>query len=278
MIKKSLDQVRRIPAGELPAVTAWQLPNISGKHVVRSAFKEKDEAFSPPVVATKPAGGAAAMPSALANSALSIHSASAHSATEKEKPLTVSDVEKIRQMAHDEGFEQGLEAGRAAGHAQGLEAGRSEGYQAGERQAEEELAVLRRRFQALTASLQVPISEQRDDIEAALLRLVMDTAAAVVNREVRTQPALIQQAVREALAVLPATDEELLLRVNPADEALVRQVQERERGRWHIQADPAVTPGGVFIKTSVSFLDYSVEQRFAQVVAGALVVNGEDAS
>ncbi len=272
MIKKSLNQVRRIPASELPAVTVWQLPNISGKHVVRSAFKEKDQESPSPAAATNPVSDAAGKRVATEHSALAL------SVTEKEKPLTVSDVEKVRQMAHDEGFEQGLEAGRAAGHAQGLEAGRSEGYQAGQEQAETELAALRSKFQTLTASLEQPMAEQRDDIEAALLRLVTDTAAAVVGRELRTQPELIRQAVRDALAVLPATDEELLLRVNPADEALVRQVQEQERGRWHIQADPAVTQGGVFIKTSVSFLDFSVEQRFAQVVAGALVVSAEDPS
>ncbi|WP_165840036.1 flagellar assembly protein FliH [Motiliproteus coralliicola] len=242
----------RIPAAELRALKTWDFPRVGGQHVVRSPFTDKqaDPAAPPP---DRPISSA---------------------------PLTVAEMEKLREQARQDGLAEGLAQGRQQGHAEGLESGRSEGYQAAYQQAEAEISALKGRLASAIAELQKPMEAQLEGLDQALMRLVVDTAEAVVRRELKTRPELLRQAIAESLDALPQQAQQLCFFVHPDDEALLIEVREQERANWEVAVDPALSPGGLRVRGECSYLDYSVEARFSQVVEqvlGAAEAGDDDA-
>lgn len=241
----------RIPAAQLSGVKPWRLPRVQSGHVVRSPFQEKD-----PGKRTQ--------------------GRSVEEVIEPQ-PLTVEELEKIRREARDDAFRQGLEEGRQQGRAEGLESGRREGHEAAYREAQGEIDVLKARLGGLLAEVEAPLGRQQGELEQALLRLVVDTAEAVVKRTLAGDAELLQRAVHEAVAALPQMDQPLCLILHPDDVPLVTEIRDRERHPWEIHGDASVTPGGLRIKGACSFLDYSVEHRFSAVVEQLLQAGDEGA-
>ena len=237
----------RIPAAQLSSFKTWDFPKVGGQHVVRSAFKEESEP----------------RPEALQHQLIS------------DGPLTVGEIERLREQARAEGHAEGLEQGLAQGHQQGLEAGKSEGYQAAYQQAEAEINDLKSRLLSLQQGLYQPLRDQSDAIEQAVLGLVVDTATAVTRRELATRSELLEQAVHEALEALPQQAQQLCFFVHPDDEALLQQLQQQERADWEIAADASLARGGVRVRGEASFLDFSVEERLRQVVTQLLEPTAE---
>ncbi|WP_421866722.1 flagellar assembly protein FliH [Motiliproteus sp.] len=235
----------RIPAAELRALKSWDFPQVGGQHVVRSPFKEKQADSAEP------------------NPNRPISTA----------PLTVAEMETIREQARQDGMAEGLEKGRQRGYAEGLESGRSEGHQAAYQQAETEINALKARLASAINELQKPMEAQLEGLDQALMRLVVDTAEAVVRRELKTRPELLRQAIADSLDALPQQAQQLCFFVNPDDEALLLEVREQERASWEVAVDPALSPGGLRVRGECSYLDYSVEARFRQVVEQVLGSN-----
>jgi len=228
-----------ISAKDLPPIKSWTLPRVKGAHVVRSPFAEKDRTDADDVAVEE---------------------------VEDPKPLTVESMEKIRAQAQKDGFKQGHQEGLEQGLQEGRAKGERLGYQAGLAQAKGEMDRLRGALGGLISSLQEPMGRQQQELEQALLRLVVDTAKAVVGQELATRPELMQQAINSALAALPHGESQLCFTVNVEDLALMEEIREREHGGWSVRGDGSVARGGVMVKGASSFLDFSVEKRFSQVV------------
>ena len=236
----------RIPASELDALKSWDFPRVAGRHVVRSPFKEQQEGEPPPVRDEVPISSG---------------------------PLTVGEVEKIRQQARDEGLAQGLAEGQQKGLEQGLKQGQEQGYQAAYQQAEAEINDLKERLVSLQQQLQQPLLNQFDGLEQVLVRMVVDTAEAVTKQELSTRPELLQQAVREALDALPQQAQELCFYVHPDDQPLLEALKEQHRAAWQIATDSTLAHGGLRVQGQCSYLDYSVEKRFSQIAKQVLNAN-----
>jgi flagellar assembly protein FliH len=237
VVKKSVEG--RIPADSLTSMKSWAFPELAGRHVVRSPFKD-EEPQQPPVVRQ--------------NQRVS------------DGPLTVGEIEELREQARQDGLAQGLEEGRQQGLNQGQEQGRKEGYQAAYQQAEAEINDLKARLMQMMSSLEKPLLEQAQGLEQAVLRLVVDTSEAVVKQELASRPELVQQAVKEALDSLPQQPQQLCFYVHPDDESVLQQLREQLRAGWEIATDAAVSRGGLRARGECSYLEYSVEKRFSQVV------------
>ncbi|OMH30035.1 flagellar assembly protein FliH [Motiliproteus sp. MSK22-1] len=237
----------RIAAKDLPPVKSWALPRVQGAHVVRSPFAEKDRK--------------------------SRRDQSRVEEIPDSKPLTVEAIEKIRLQAQEEGFKQGKTEGLEQGLQEGLRKGEEQGYQQGLQQAKGEMDALRDKLTSLMQSIESPLEQQQQELESALLRLVIDTAGCVVKQELKTRPEILQQAVNEALAALPHEEPQLCFSVSPDDLALLEEIKEREHASWSLRVDKSMTSGGLSIKGANSYLDYSVENRFSQVVEQLLERN-----
>ena len=111
------------------------------------------------------------------------------------KPLTLEDVEAVRQDAWNEGFSTG----------------EKDGFHAGQlKAANEAQAVLADKVQTLEHIMREffePIASQDQQLEDSMLDMIMHISRPVIQRELKTDSSQIKQVVREALKLLPMGSE-----------------------------------------------------------------------
>lgn len=173
-------------------------------------------------------------------------------AAERAGVLTAEQLERIQQVAYDEGF--------AFGRREGQEAGRDDAQVRVERLAE------------LLDELAEPFASLDEQVERELVALAVAIARHLVRRELKTQPDEIVRVVREAVQALPGAAREVRLCLHPDDATLVRETMpavESEHA-WTIVEDPALSAGGCRVESQHSRIDASVESRLNAAVAAAL--------
>ncbi|MDH1440630.1 flagellar assembly protein FliH [Pseudomonas sp. GD03721] len=175
-------------------------------------------------------------------------------AIEDVKPLTLDELEAIRQDAYNEGF--------AAGEKDGFHAGQIKARQ----EADVALAVKVGSLEKLMAQLLDPIAEQDQQMEVAMVRLVSHMVREVIQRELNTDSSQIRQVLREALKLLPMGADNVRIHVNPQDFDTIKALRERHEESWRILEDDSLLPGGCRIESEHSQIDASVETRMAQAL------------
>jgi flagellar assembly protein FliH len=194
------------------------------------------------------------------------------------KPLTAAELQDIHQQAEAEGHGAGLEKGhregfakgREEGFAQGVKAGAVEGREKGERagreHSQQQMQALEKRIDLVMESLVLPIRQQQNDLEEALVQLATAVAKAVVQRELSQDSSHIMQVVRQAMAALPPTTETVRISANPKDIEPLQASLARLDASTKLVEDAAISPGGCRVETRYSLVDFTVEKRFQQVV------------
>ncbi|KKO47027.1 flagellar biosynthesis protein [Arsukibacterium ikkense] len=188
------------------------------------------------------------------------------------QPLTVDDIEQMRQAAYDEGMAQGKEEGFAKGYSEGREQGQQDGFKQGQAEgkkqgladASTELDALRAELSVLLDQLQQPLATLDSYVEQELVQLALLMAKAVINTEVKTNPKVILQALQEAVSALPLQSDNVLIKLNPADITSIKRhytdTELSKRG-WQLRPEPLLQQGGCLVETSSSSVDRSLEQR-----------------
>ncbi|WP_296270950.1 flagellar assembly protein FliH [Pseudomonas sp. UBA6323] len=175
-------------------------------------------------------------------------------AIEDVKPLTLDELEAIRQDAYNEGF--------ATGEKDGFHAGQIKAKQ----EADAALAVKVGNLERLMTQLLDPIAEQDAQMEVAMVRLVSHMVHEVIQRELKTDSSQIRQVLREALKLLPMGADNVRIHVNPQDFETIKALRERHEESWRILEDDSLLPGGCRIESEHSQIDASVETRMAQAL------------
>jgi flagellar assembly protein FliH len=175
-------------------------------------------------------------------------------ALEDVKPLTLDELEAIRQDAYNEGF--------ATGEKDGFHAGQLKAKQ----EAEAALALKLGSLEQVMAQLFEPIAEQDQQLEVALVRLVSHMVREVIQRELASDSSQIRQVLREALKLLPMGADNVRIQVNPQDFETIKALRERHEESWRILEDDSLLPGGCRIESEHSQIDASVETRLAQAL------------
>jgi flagellar assembly protein FliH len=166
----------------------------------------------------------------------------------------------------------------AESEAEGIRAKAAEaGYAEGIKQAELELEEVRKSLGDAVSAVLTAIKEEAPQISAAwredlaaLVRLSVEKAFAVTLSDERGKilEALYLQAVQSL-----ENSRNISVRVNPEDEAGIGDIIAMGNAKhpglegWQVQADPSVTPGGLFLESSYSLVDNTVENRMAAVNA-----------
>ena len=176
-------------------------------------------------------------------------------AVEDVKPLTLEEVEAIRQDAYNEGF--------ATGEKDGFHAGQLKAKQ----EADVALAAKLAQLEALMGHLLEPIASQDRELEQGLVDLVSQMTRQVIQRELTTDSSQIRHVLREALKLLPMGAENIRIHVHPQDFELVKALRERHEETWRILEDDALQPGGCRVETEQSRIDASMETRIEKAVA-----------
>lgn len=175
-------------------------------------------------------------------------------AVEDVKPLTLEELEAIRQEAYNEGF--------ATGEKDGFRAGQLKARQDADAALTPRVASLER----LMGQLLEPIAEQDKDLEHSMITLVSHLAREVIQRDLMIDSSQIRQVLREALKLLPMGAENIRIFINPQDFETVKALRERHEERWKILEDDSLLPGGCRVETEHSRIDASVETRLTQAI------------
>ena len=231
----------RIPADQLTAYERWELPAMepSGNDVIRSQVSSAEIPI---------------------------------------KPLTASDLEKIRLEAYEAGFAEGKEEGLEKGHKEGLDKGfqegldsgtqkgLQEGQQTGQQQKQAEIDESIARLTNVMGKLLEPIKQHDDEIEEALLNLVLAISRAVIIRELSISSEQVRQTLMEALGSLPPSASNVKIWVNSVDYDTVFPIAESMSGETQIIKSDEILPGGCKVETLHSQIDATVEKRFQKTV------------
>jgi len=170
------------------------------------------------------------------------------------KPLTLDELEAIRQEAYNEGF--------STGEKDGFHAGQLKARQ----EADAALAPKLENLERLMKNLFEPIADQDRNLEHAMVTLVSQLAREVIQRDLLIDSSQIRQVLREALKLLPMGASNVRIHVNPQDFELVKALRERHEETWRIVEDSDLLPGGCRIETEQSRIDASVETRLGQAI------------
>lgn len=207
--------------------------------------------------------------------------ASAASTTDGAHP-SIDEVAMGRQEGFALGLEEGRRQGREESHEEGYRAGHQEGRQAGHaeglQQGAAELRSKLSKLDSLLTHLTHALNEQDYQLEQALFNLVKQVAGQVIQRELSIDDGHIMQIVRQALQALPPSHENVRILVHPNDQALVMEAAEQEEENWRVIASADVSPGGCRVETEHSLVDFTVEQRFAQVIEHICAQRFDDSS
>ena len=177
---------------------------------------------------------------------------------EEVQPLTLEELESIRQEAYNEGF--------AAGEKDGFRSTTLKVRQ----EAEAALSVKLRSLERLMGHLFEPIAEQDAQLEKSMVGLVEHIARQVIQRELVLDSSQIESVMREALKLLPLGVGNVRLYINPQDFEQVKALRERHEETWRIVEDAALQPGGCRVETEHSRIDATVETRISQIMAKLL--------
>lgn len=174
------------------------------------------------------------------------------------KPLTLEDVESVRQGAWNEGFSTG----------------EKDGFHAGQLKASQEAdGVLRNKVQALENIMREffqPIAQQDQQLEESMLDLVMQISRQVIQRELSIDSSQIKQVVREALKLLPMGSEAVRVYVNPQDFEQIKALRARHEEHWKIVEDDDLLPGGCRFESLNTQIDASIETRIEHIATQIL--------
>ncbi|AZE62440.1 MULTISPECIES: flagellar assembly protein FliH [Pseudomonas] len=174
------------------------------------------------------------------------------------QPLTLDELEAIRQEAYNEGF--------AAGEKDGFRSTTLKVRQ----EAEAALATQVASLERLMANLFDPIAEQDTQLEKSMVGLVQHITRQVIQRELVLDSSQIESVMREALKLLPLGVGNVRLYINPQDFEQVKALRERHEETWRIVEDAALLPGGCRVETEHSRIDATVETRISQIMAKLL--------
>ncbi|MEX3772047.1 flagellar assembly protein FliH [Pseudomonas sp. MYb118] len=173
---------------------------------------------------------------------------------EEVQPLTLEELEAIRQEAYNEGF--------ATGEKEGFHSTTIKVRQEAEAALTPKVAAL----EQLMANLFEPIAEQDTQIEKSLVDLVQHITRQVIQRELAIDSTQIEHVMRDALKLLPLGVGNVRLYINPQDFEQVKALRERHEETWRIVEDEALLPGGCRVETEHSRIDATIETRVARVM------------
>ncbi|HEY0288141.1 MAG TPA: flagellar assembly protein FliH [Pseudomonas sp.] len=171
------------------------------------------------------------------------------------QPMTLEELESIRQDAYNEGF--------AIGEKEGFHSTQLKVRQ----EADVALAARLESLEQVMSNLLEPIADQDASIEKSMIQLVEHIARQVIQRELKTDSSQIGNVLRDALRLLPMGASNMRILVNPQDFAQVKTLRERHEESWRIVEDDTLLPGGCRVETEHSRIDASMETRISVALA-----------
>jgi flagellar assembly protein FliH len=170
------------------------------------------------------------------------------------QPLTLEELESIRQEAYNEGFATGEKEGF---HSTQLKVRHEAGIA---------LTAKLGNLEQLMGQLLDPIADQDSQIEKSLIELVGHITRQVIQRELTIDSSVIGRVLRDALKLLPMGANNIRIFINPQDFEQIKALRERHEETWRILEDDALQAGGCRVETEHSRIDATIETRISQAL------------
>ena len=158
------------------------------------------------------------------------------------EPLpTAGELQALQDRAYREGWQSGLDEGRAAVNAR--------------------LATLNKAIEQASGLL----AGAEATLAPRLLNLVVAMSREVIRAELRLQPESLLVVVREALAVMPSGTEAPNIHLHPEDVAWMRE-DPGVNAAWQLIPDPGMPRGSCRVELGESFVESELADRWARVL------------
>ena len=201
------------------------------------------------------------------------------------EPITVEELETIRNEGYEEGFLQGLNEGREKGEKEGIATGKSEGHKEGHKQGtqegnrlgfeagqaeglaagKEEIALAASNLAKLTQQLEQSLVEKDSALPAVLSQLIKTACETIIGRELEQGDDQITQKVLMALDQLPSGAENIKIFVSSSDAAFLEEGLKNAGREMNFKVDAGLEAGSAKITTTQSLLEFSLQERMDAV-------------
>ncbi len=211
---------------------------------------------------------------------------------ERQRELTVAELEKIRQQAREEGFAEGQKEGEAQGYNAGFAKGQEEGYaqglskghdeglrqglvegreegfakgqeegvQSGTEMVQEQVE----RFRMLADMLSNPLRQVDRDVTDEIIYIISRLSSVILKREIKQDAKFLANAIDKAMELLPNASHGATITLNPDDLSLIEALipkEYREQNNWSLQSNEALNSGDVTVSNDISKIEWRVDDR-----------------
>lgn len=169
--------------------------------------------------------------------------------------LHTDEINRLHEMARQEGYQKGFDAG----YQEGAEAGRAAALAEG-RQLSTQIA-------QIISRLETGINELEQAVADDLLALALEISRKITHQTIAVQPQLILGVIRNALAQLPL--QHAIIHLNPEDVALIDSLGDKQlvQAGHRIQEDGQLARGDVIIEAGNTHLDARLATRWQHAIA-----------
>ncbi|MDO6764742.1 flagellar assembly protein FliH [Agarivorans sp. 1_MG-2023] len=203
------------------------------------------------------------------------------------EPMTIEELEALRQSAYEEGFAEGKDAGHneglVSGQEEGLALGKTQGQQEGLSQGltegQQQIDALGAQWGSLIDQLHQPNRQIDAEVEQQVVDLAMKLAAEIVQVELVSNPNIIAKTVKQAVAALPLQKQHIRIHLHPVDLAIIEQIfppETQEKKKWQLLADGSLTQGDCLIENDLSSVSVEMNEVIKQSLQSFIRQNGQD--
>lgn len=202
-------------------------------------------------------------------------------------PMTLQELEDIRQAAYDEGFNQGKEEGYPVGLEEGKTKGIQSGFEEGLTQGKEQGIELAQpivdekleQLDTLFNALNTPLRHYDEAAEMQLIALTTMLAEAVIYTEVKTNPKAILSTLKQCMDALPLMQQQCEIQLHPDDFTNIVSSygqDEIDKRGWRLKSEPSLESGGCIVNANNSSIDFSLQSRISDTLNSFLHASGID--
>lgn len=165
-----------------------------------------------------------------------------------------------------EGYEAGLDQGRADGFPVGQAEGLQRGIEEGRAMAMNEFEQLSKPIDAMLKGLKKLKLDMRAAQRKEVVDLVGKIARQVIRAELALQPVQLLALVEEALSVMPPSRDAVEVFLNPEELRRVLELDPKRAKKWTLLPDPALEPGECRVRSGDNEVDAGCQGRLTAVM------------
>ena len=165
-----------------------------------------------------------------------------------------------------EGYEAGLDQGRADGFPVGQSEGLQRGVEEGRAMALAQFDELSKPIDAMLKSLKKLKTDMRAAQRKEVVDLVGKIARQVIRAELALQPVQLLALVEEALSVMPPSRDAVEVFLNPEELRRVLELDPKRAKKWTLLPDPALEPGECRVRSGDNEVDAGCQGRLTAVM------------